>query len=188
MFIIQWEEDKAVETVLYLAARLKPEHRTPAGIGAALYHADKLHLKLGYRTICRDAYAAGPDGIYPVNTRRLMGTGRPAAFRNEDGRIITERAPDVMELSRTDEECLDAAAMWSNGIADDELVVSARDATWEIVTYHGSLLNDPERPHLPVSFLGVVLTLPDEDAVRVIRNLYINGMAMELHRIPPGSV
>jgi uncharacterized phage-associated protein len=105
----KFQEDKAVEVVLYLARRAKnPDLHS---IGKLMYTADKLSLERYGRFICGDDYFAMEWGPVPSRTYDLLKAARQQGlpFRVEGRAVVAQRDADTDELSESDIECLDAA-------------------------------------------------------------------------------
>lgn len=144
----RFRPQKAIEVVLYLAGRLNAAGRrrpTLHNVSKLLYFADKRHLEHYLRPICGDHYVAMRYGPVPGNVYGLMkavreeSPGGPSgalrkakeAFEVSSRHIVKPlREADEMELSESDEECLDWALERYGRMSFDELTEASHDASW----------------------------------------------------------
>jgi len=141
-----FEPEKAVECVLYLAARLpRPGLHNIAKI---FYFADKRHLREYGRLICGDRYVAMkygpvPSAIYGM-LKAVRGDARDQwtppravvalakrALEVSGHRVKPLRAANVMELSDSDNECLDWAIKKYAGYLFPQLTHASHDRAWK---------------------------------------------------------
>ncbi|MDD9884665.1 MAG: Panacea domain-containing protein [Gammaproteobacteria bacterium] len=141
-----FEPAKAVECVLYLAARLpRPGLHNIAKI---FYFADKRHLREYGRLICGDSYVAMkygpvPSAIYGMlkavrgDARDQWTPPRAVVKRAKDAlavsgcRVKPLREADLMELSDSDVECLEWAVKKYGRCLFNELTHVSHDAAWK---------------------------------------------------------
>lgn len=114
-----FQPEKALEALVYVAQRM-PGHDMYKAL-KALYLADKLHLSRYGRLIYGETYSALPYGPVPqgaYDAARSLNDGRPCPFPTEllasslirfGDQLRPRREPDLMELSKSDVECLDEA-------------------------------------------------------------------------------
>lgn len=141
-----FEPAKAVECVLYLAARLpRPGLHNIAKI---FYFADKRHLREYGRLICGDRYVAMkygpvPSAIYGM-LKAVRGDARdqwtPAravvkeakrALAVSRHRVKPLREADLLELSDSDVKCLEWALKKYGRCLFDALTRMSHDAAWK---------------------------------------------------------
>ncbi|MDD9814625.1 MAG: Panacea domain-containing protein [Gammaproteobacteria bacterium] len=141
-----FEPGKAVECVLYLAARLpRPGLHNIAKI---FYFADKRHLREYGRLICGDSYVAMkygpvPSAIYGMlkavrddardqwTPRRDIVELARGALAVSGHRVKPLRAANLMELSDSDSECLDWAIKKYGGYLFPQLTHASHDRAWK---------------------------------------------------------
>jgi len=141
-----FEPEKAVECVLYLAARLpRPGLHN---IAKVFYFADKRHLREYGRLICGDSYVAMkygpvPSAIYGMlkavrGDARDQWTPARAVVKRAKGalavsghRVKPLRSANLMELSDSDNECLDWAIKRYGGYLFPQLTRASHDRAWK---------------------------------------------------------
>jgi len=141
-----FEPAKAVECVLYLAARLpRPGLHN---IAKVFYFADKRHLREYGRLICGDSYVAMkygpvPSAIYGMlkavrgdardqwTPRREVVSRARGALTVSRYRVKPLRDADLNELSDSDVECLDWAVKKYGRRLFGELTQASHDAAWK---------------------------------------------------------
>jgi hypothetical protein len=113
--------------------------------------------------------------MYPVHTNDLLYADDSDAFQfGEKGELAARRAADLMELSKTDVECLDETLDHYRRTNHRQWRAGVMDWTWRDATYHGALFRDGHRHDVHrVPLLGVILGLPN--AENIIRNIYVTG-------------
>lgn len=158
-----FNEEKALEVILYIAQRCSNMHR----LLKVLYAADKAHLSEYGRQICGEYYVKmehGPvhSGAYDlIKWARRDGTVRPdmveprEAFEVE-GRyeIRPMRAPKRDLLSESDMECLDQAIDECSTLGFGAVHDLSADQAWE-----------EAQLNRPMSLESIVRTLPDGDLI-----------------------
>lgn len=115
--VVQFEPEKAIEVLLYIAQRC-PDMYTALKV---LFFADKEHLSKYGRLICGESYVAMSHGPVPSGTYDFIkhvrdglsvfseDIGLESAFSVDGNRIQPSRKPNLELLSQSDIECLDAA-------------------------------------------------------------------------------
>lgn len=104
----QFDQRKAIESILYLARRVNEPDRY--GICKLLYLVDKLSLEQYGRFVFGETYCAMKEGTTPSNAYDLLKEValRPISeFRVEGNRIVTLRDANTEYFSESDIECLD---------------------------------------------------------------------------------
>ena len=131
-----FDRDKAIEAILYLAARISDP--TFHSIGKLMYFADKTSLERYGRFICGDDYFAMQWGPFPTHTYDLMkaaARGDVFPFTVQGHSIAPARPADTELLSESDIDCLDASIrlygnvpMWKR---HEDSADSAYQQAWE---------------------------------------------------------
>src|ERR1035438_7135460 len=109
------DTDKAVEAVLYVAARMQKP--SLPSISKVLFHADKMHLSRYGRPISGDRYVAMKHGPVPSAAYDILKTLRgdssyplpgraQGALAVENYTVTAQRAADETVLSASEMECL----------------------------------------------------------------------------------
>jgi len=103
----KFDRPKAIETILYLANRIKSECEV-YGICKLLYFADKLSLENYGRFLFGDSYVAMEQGSTPSNAYDLL---KPEAnlsdLRVEGNTVVPLRDAELDYFSKADLKCLD---------------------------------------------------------------------------------
>ncbi len=103
-----FNQDKAIETLIYLAKRVDNPHYED--VLKLAYLADKTHLEKYGRFIFGDTYAAMERGPVPSHLYDLVKYAQESGgydFTIDNYRVKSERDADVNALSESDTECLD---------------------------------------------------------------------------------
>jgi len=120
-----FDEPKAIETMLYLANRVSPSDKYK--ICKMLYLADKTCLEKYGRFIFGESYWAMQEGATPSKSYDLLkqiAEERTEGLRVEGNVVIPLREANLDYLSESDIECLD----YTIGIYDEDPVKMHRDA------------------------------------------------------------
>lgn len=164
--IRQFDRDKALELIIYIAKNLKkPGFHS---ISKMLYLADKLHLQKYGRLICGDRYIAMEYGPVPSAIYDMMKTadGRASidvdwdelikdAIKVHQGRYLTaSRECNTDLLAESEIECIAEAIHEHGKKSFGELTDLTHDAAW-----HETNDNQPIKIDL------IVKTLPNADEV-----------------------
>lgn len=172
-----WEREKTTEVIVYVIERTRPKpgHAQSRAVLEIIYQADKLHLERHGRTITRDDYAAGRLGMYPARTNDLLYADDSDAFQfGEGGMLITHRPADLIQFSRSDNECLDATLERYHRVSRHTWRGGVMDWTWRVATDSGAQFRGDDRyKTIPVSLLGITLGLAN--AVDILKYMYANG-------------
>lgn len=143
MVAFRFDKDKALAALLYVAQRLKEQHRE-AGIhkiAKILYFADERHLAMYGRPIMGDTYIAMENGPVPSKTYDIIKMVRGDGLCGDtegfgthfrvSGRynIIPKHAPDLEQFSETDLECLDQSIVENKDLSFEELVKKSHART-----------------------------------------------------------
>lgn len=163
------DTDKAVEAVLYVAARMqKPSLHS---ISKVLFHADKAHLSRYGRPISGDRYVAMKHGPVPSATYDIL-----KAIRDRSGYPLPARAQGALEvqgytvrplrsadetvLSPSDVECLAESAKLHGAKPFGKLSAESHGAAWEAadenddIVLENLLLEIDNRDELRQHFAG----------------------------------
>ncbi len=128
--IFDFDEPKAIETILYLANRLSQSSKYT--ICKTLYSADKLCLERYGRFIFGETYVAMIHGAVPSHAYNLLKeiSNNPIdGITIEGNSVIPARDANLDYLSESDIECLDQTIEASN--KDFEIMVDdAHDNAW----------------------------------------------------------
>jgi hypothetical protein len=121
-----------IETVIYIAARVSEPflHK----VLTILYFADRLHLEQFGRLISGDHYIAMKNGPIASATFDLLGAARNGytthGFTVQNELVIPLRQANVLELSRSDVDCLDQAIAQYGQLGQAQLIKASQDLTW----------------------------------------------------------
>lgn len=174
----KWERAKATEIIVYVIERVRPRwgHTQPRAVLEIIYQADKLHLERHGRTITRDDYVATRLGMYPIYTNDLLYADDSDAFQfGEGGVLVAHRPADLMQFSRSDNECLDATLERYHRVSHHTWRGGVMDWAWHVATDGGAQFRGDDRSKtIPVSLLGVTLGLPN--AVDILKDMFANGL------------
>lgn len=163
------DTDKAVEAVLYVAARIqKPSLHS---ISKVLFHADKAHLSRYGRPISGDRYIAMKHGPVPSATYDIL-----KAIRDQSRFPLPERAHGALEvegysvrplrpadetvLSPSDIQCLTESARVHGAKPFSRLTAESHGAAWEAadenddIVLENLLLEIDNREELRQHFAG----------------------------------
>lgn len=136
-----FQPEKALEALVYVAQRT-PGHDMYKAL-KALYIADKLHLARYGRLIYGETYSALPHGPVPqgaYDAARALVDGRPNPFPQEllaaalirfGDQLRPKREPDLLELSKSDVECMDEAIRDLAYDTFDQVKTKTHDAAYE---------------------------------------------------------
>lgn len=137
-----FEPEKALEALLY-AAKHTPDHDLYKTL-KVLYVADKLHLSRYGRFIYGETYARLPLGPVPQSAYDVVRSVTEPWRRTKFGRekvlealdrkgttLIPKREPDVLELSKSDVECLDEAIAELRDLGINRIKEKTHDSAWE---------------------------------------------------------
>lgn len=142
---VTFSPQKAVESVLYIAAKL--DSPTIHEVLKIRYFADKVHLAEYGFLASGDEYVAMKYGPVASNTYNLLKAARgdqsawlhPSFFAVVKGALqvapnhslICLRNPDLSQLSMADVECLDAAIEYYGNMNFRERTQLSHDAAWD---------------------------------------------------------
>ena len=183
----RWNPDKATAVILYLAERIQPWRRRVDVMCGLIFHADRLHLSRHGRLITRDDYAAVHDGMRPLQTHQLLAeTGSDdfcviddIHYPNDPGRIMYDiiiiQPCDRMQISRTEERCLDETLQWYRHAGPRQWRGCVRGTLWHEVTQSGALFRgEGKSREIPVPLETIAASLPN--AAEVSAHLrYLQG-------------
>jgi uncharacterized phage-associated protein len=133
-----FDADKALEAILYVAERAKTDLY---GTLKLLYVADKLHLERYGRFMFGENYSALEWGPVPSNSYdivKFVRGDRPHcrneaarhAFRMNGNRFELLRRPDLDELSGSEIACIDEAITRHGGYDFEKFKTLTHDAAW----------------------------------------------------------
>lgn len=108
MVVFQYDEEKAIETILYLARRISDAD--VYGVCKLLYFTDKTSLEKYGRFIFGEQYVAMEQGATPSRAYNVLKLARAREINGlhvNGNKIETLRDADVSSLSKSDIECLD---------------------------------------------------------------------------------
>lgn len=165
-----WDQDKAVEVVIYLADRVRDP--TKLQIFKLLYLADKLHLSRYGRFIIRDQYVAMKHGPVPSRTYDLVkrlgeSADDPLEVGADNRTIVARREADLNKLSQSDRECLDEVLTTYGHVSITHLVKVAHDDLWHDLTNNGTTFDDPSAPQsIRMTLEDIADMLPNSDDVK----------------------
>jgi hypothetical protein len=126
-----FDETKAIETILYLAKRISRSYKY--NICKMLYLADKTSLERYGRFIFGESYSAMQQGATPSKSYDILK--RIARESSEDlcvdgNAVVALRDANLDYLSESDIECLDATiAIYDNN--PRKMIRDAHDDAWE---------------------------------------------------------
>lgn len=126
-----FNEPKAIETILYLAKRISRSYKY--NICKMLYLADKTSLEKYGRFIFGESYSAMKEGATPSKAYDLLkeiAEGCSDAISVDGNAVVALRDADLDYLSESDIECLDQTI----AIYDKDprkMVRDAHDDAWE---------------------------------------------------------
>lgn len=137
-----FNRDKALEAILFIAARLKSP--TMHSIAKMLYLSDKMHLQEYGRLICGDRYIAMEYGPVPSAIYNMMKVpaGRftfdqdmdealREAFDVENGRnVVPKRTAEAAVLSESETECIEAIIKLYGSKTFGQLTDITHDDAW----------------------------------------------------------
>lgn len=135
---LRFDSEKAIEMILYVAARLPQPSRFY--IAKIFYFADQQHLNDYGRFLCDDQYVAMKNGPVPSNIYDILkgvagearATDHAKASLSVEGRTVTGlRAPMLDQLSPSEIECLDAAIATYGACKFGELSEKSHDSAWQ---------------------------------------------------------
>lgn len=124
--------EKAVETILYLATKIKKP--TFHSVTHLLYFSDKTSLERYGRFICGDEYYAMKYGPVPTNTYNLLKMSSDTehfGFKSEGYNVIPLRNPNTDLLSDSDIECLDQTIELYGSVPFWKLKEDSHDDAWK---------------------------------------------------------
>lgn len=142
---------KVLEALVWVTSR-----RAGSGfhfILKTLFYADKFHLQKYGRPVTGDTYvkmAHGPvaslaydmlkrDDFLPAETLRSIGESLEVN-RDTSPHVYAKRDPDTMCFSETDEECLEQALSFCDGLDFNLLShVTHQEPAWEEADMHGQM-------------------------------------------------
>ena len=128
----QFNQTKAVETVLYLAQKVSDSDIY--GICKLLYLVDKTSLEKYGRFIFGESYFAMKEGPTPSNVYDLLKQAAQApvyGLKVEGNQVIPLRNPDLDYLSESDIECLDQIISVYGKVPNWLRAVDAHDDAWQ---------------------------------------------------------
>ncbi len=154
-----FEPEKALEALVYVAQRT-PGHDMYKAL-KALYVADKLHLSRYGRLIYGERYSALPYGPVPqfaYDAARSVNDGRSCAIPAEllatslcrfGDQLRPRREPDLLELSKSDVECLDEAIRDLAFDSFEEVKRKTHDSAYEATPHAAYIAMDAIVDALP---------------------------------------
>ena len=138
----EFQPEKALEAILYIARGLKPADFH--SVSKTLYFADLWHLEHFGRLITGDGYVAMKHGPVPSGAYDIMKAARGGqpesrfaalvqnAFAvNNAYRIVPLRSADTRLLSQSDIEALDHAIQRCDGMNFRQRTEATHDAAWQ---------------------------------------------------------
>ncbi|HKV37598.1 MAG TPA: Panacea domain-containing protein [Blastocatellia bacterium] len=162
----QFDPEKALETVLYIARKApKP---TTYRVLKILYFADKLHLQRFGRQICGDDYFALRSGPVPSQTYDMIKDvtdGRTSLFSTHacnsfevdkhSNRITPLREPDTDLFSKSDIGCIEQSIAENGMLSFPQLREKSHDAAYQ---------SADENDVIPLR--QIIATLPNAELLR----------------------
>lgn len=128
----KFNEEKAVEVILYLAEKLSVPNIY--GICKTLYLADKASLEKYGRFIFGESYVAMSEGATPSNVYDLLKHIRQKPtneLKIDDNNVIALRQAELDHLSKSDIECLDhTIAKYGRPANWDDRKKACHDVAW----------------------------------------------------------
>lgn len=160
MLRFEFDKDKAVEVLLYIASRTSGDMYVVLKL---LYLADKFHLENYGSLVCGDRYAALQYGPVPSSTYDLVKAVRNgvlpnAPFSIEQNTITPKRDANLEYLSRSDIKALDDAISKYSSLSFGALKNLTHDNA-----YHATNSNDL------IALDAIASTLPN--AAELIQHL-----------------
>ncbi|WP_345996159.1 Panacea domain-containing protein [Sodalis praecaptivus] len=156
MLITRFDSEKALEAILYVAA--KAPIPDIYHVGKILYFADRAHLDRYGRLITGDSYSAMKDGPVASNTYDIIkiarGDGRyvpngcnadvirQSLFVADCGgehKIQALREPDEDALSDSDIACIDEALAFYGNMSFRQIREISHDVVWESANENGDI-------------------------------------------------
>jgi len=128
----QFNQAKAIETMLYLAPRVTDSDIY--GICKLLYLADKTSLEKYGRFIFGESYYAMQEGATPSNAYDLLKEAAKTPINGlkvEGNQVIPLRKPDLDSLSESDVECLDQIIAVYGNVPNWLRGQDAHDEAWQ---------------------------------------------------------
>jgi uncharacterized phage-associated protein len=144
MAIMQFDSEKALEAILYVAANAP--NPDVYHVGKILYFADRKHLDRYGRLITGDTYIAMKYGPVASNTYDMIklarGHGRYlpdgsevsdilSALSVSNNKVMAHRPPDDDAFSDSDIECIDEAIAEIGHLTFSKITNMSHDAVWE---------------------------------------------------------
>lgn len=148
MFSFEYEKNKGIATVLYVALKLGNSPRKPDmhRIFKILYFADQKHLARFGRPVIGDTYIAMKDGPVPSRVYDMFKdvrdhiTGEFERFFDVQGYYVTPKCePDIDELSESDIEALDESIAENGKLGFSTLRTKSHDDAYERSTRDGRI-------------------------------------------------
>ena len=128
----QFNQTKAVETILYLAQKVSDPDIY--GICKLLYLVDKTSLEKYGRFIFGESYFAMKEGPTPSNVYDLLKQVAQApvyGLKVEGNQVIPLRNPDLDYLSESDIECLDQIISVYGKVPNWLRAIDVHDDAWQ---------------------------------------------------------
>jgi len=128
----QFDKKKAVETIVYLVARVK--NPDVYSICKLIYLADKTNLEKYGRFIFGEQYCAMKEGATPSNAYDLIKEGSPLtrdAFEIKGHLIVALREANLDFFSQSDIESLDQIIKIYEALPNWRKREDAHDAAWK---------------------------------------------------------
>lgn len=130
--VFQFNQEKAIEAILYLAQRVTDAD--VYGISKLLYLVDKTSLEKYGRFVFGESYAAMKEGPVPSNAYDLLklATKEPVnGLLVKGNQIVSLRDPDLDLLSESDIECLDQIILVYGHVPNWFRARDAHDDAWK---------------------------------------------------------
>jgi uncharacterized phage-associated protein len=163
----QFNRTKAIESILYLAQRVKESD--VYGICKLLYLVDKTSLEKYGRFVFGESYFAMEEGAAPSFAYDLLKEASEApvdGIRVDGMRVVALREANLIELSRSDIECLDCIIKTYGDLPNWKRRQDAHDEAWkEAWEKRGT------KKSVPMPVESIVRMLSDsEDLLSYLRN------------------
>lgn len=142
----RFDEEKAVNVVLFILKRLKKINRHK--LAKILYFADQLHLVQYGRSILGDNYIAmkyGPvpsavyDGIKAIDDKRYNFEIFRKSLISRGMFILPNADPDMDELSESEIKCLNRSIDENDPLNFDQLVDKSHALAWNKACRDGKM-------------------------------------------------
>lgn len=155
----QFDERKAIETLLYVARRAPIPDRFH--VCKIIFFADKYHLENYGRFIFGDFYAAMKNGPVPSRAYDLIkaaDAGKIDEIKTDDLNVTALRDPNLAEFSESDIEALDGAIAQYGTIPFGRLSLMSHEGAWDVTTEKGKLVENGTS--IPIEFTAIAGMFP----------------------------